>query len=84
MEEMNEVKTAQTDAHRAEEIGDLLFVLVNWARWLGIEPETALRQANTKFSRRFRYVESKLDQPMNNYTLMQLDAFWNEAKAKGL
>jgi MazG family protein len=84
-EEIDEVLTAESDDHRREEIGDLLFVAVNWARWLGIEPETALREANAKFYRRFRFIEDALAQmgkPINKSTLAELDALWNAAKAK--
>ena len=86
-EELDEVLSAEGDEHRAEEMGDLLFVIVNWARWLHIEPETALRQANAKFYRRFRYLEEAIaanGKPMEDYPLEQLDALWDEAKAKGL
>lgn len=86
-EELDEVLTAVNDDHRVEEMGDLLFVIVNWARWLGIEPETALRQANAKFYRRFRYIEEAVSangKPMDAYTLEALDSLWNEAKTKGL
>lgn len=86
-EEFDEVINAENDAHRAEEMGDLLFVIVNWARWLKIEPETALRQANAKFYRRFHYIEQAVaaqGKPMTDYTLPELDAFWDEAKVKGL
>lgn len=86
-EEFDEVIAAESDEHRAEEMGDLLFVIVNWARWHKIEPETALRQANRKFYRRFRYVEDQVaatGKPMTDFTLDQLDAWWDEAKSKGL
>jgi tetrapyrrole methylase family protein/MazG family protein len=86
-EELDEVLAAQTDAERAEEMGDLLFALVNWARWLRVEPETALRQTNAKFYRRFHYIESVLAERgklMTGCTLAELDALWNEAKAKGM
>jgi tetrapyrrole methylase family protein/MazG family protein len=86
-EEFDEVITAADDAHRAEEMGDLLFVIVNWARWLKIEPETALREANAKFYRRFHYIEQAVaaqGKPMTDYTLAELDALWDEAKVKGL
>lgn len=86
-EEFDEVLSANDDAHRAEEMGDLLFVIVNWARWLKIEPEAALRQANAKFYRRFHYIEQAVaaqGKPMTDYTLPELDAFWDEAKVKGL
>ena len=86
-EEFDEVLTARDDAHRAEEMGDLLFVIVNWARWLKIEPETALREANAKFYRRFHYIEQAVaaqGKPMTDYPLPELDALWDEAKAQGL
>jgi tetrapyrrole methylase family protein/MazG family protein len=86
-EELDEVLNATDDEHRAEEMGDLLFVIVNWARWLNIEPETALRQANAKFYRRFCYIEESVaanGKSMEAYTLEELDAIWDEAKAKGL
>ncbi|MCB9452208.1 MAG: nucleoside triphosphate pyrophosphohydrolase [Anaerolineaceae bacterium] len=85
-EEMDEVLEAD-DAHRAEEMGDLLFVLVNWARWLGVEPEMALHDANAKFYRRFNYIEQQVansGKAMTDHTLAELDAFWNAAKAEGL
>lgn len=86
-EEMDEVLAAETPEHQMEEMGDLLFVLVNWARWLKVEPETALREANQKFYRRFQYIEQQVratGKPMNDHTLVELDALWDEAKANGL
>jgi len=86
-EEFDEVLSAGDDAHRAEEMGDLLFVIVNWARWLKIEPETALREANAKFYRRFHYIEQAVTaqgKQMTDFTLSELDALWDEAKVKGL
>jgi tetrapyrrole methylase family protein/MazG family protein len=86
-EELDEALNANSDDHRMEEIGDLLFVIVNWARWLKIDPEIALRQTNAKFYRRFRYVEGELakrgKQPAES-SLEEMDALWDEAKAKGL
>ncbi len=86
-EEFEEVLSATDAAHRAEEMGDLLFVVVNWARWHKIEPEAALRQANAKFYRRFHDIERAVaaqGKPMTDFTLPELDALWDEAKAKGL
>jgi tetrapyrrole methylase family protein/MazG family protein len=85
-EELDEILSAD-EAHYGEELGDLLFVIVNWARWLGVEPETALREANAKFYRRFRYIEesvSATEKLMEAHTLAELDALWNAAKAQGL
>jgi uncharacterized protein YabN with tetrapyrrole methylase and pyrophosphatase domain len=86
-EELDELLTADTHEEQAEEIGDLLFVLVNWARWLKVEPETALREANTKFYRRFRYIEQQVranGKVLSDHTLAELDALWDEAKTQGL
>ncbi len=84
-EELDEVLSAPTEAARAEEIGDLFFALVNWARWLKIEPETALRETNAKFYRRFRHIEETLaarGKTLQESTLAEMDALWNEAKHK--
>jgi MazG family protein len=77
--------TAPTDARIAEELGDLLFVIANVARHLAIDPETALRAANTKFTRRFAHIETRLaeqgKQPAES-TLDEMDALWDEAKGR--
>jgi MazG family protein len=68
----------------AEEYGDILFVLSNVARHLKLDPETALRAANAKFTRRFRHVEARLREdgrPPAEVRLDEMDAWWNEAKA---
>lgn len=86
-EELDELLEATDPTHRAEELGDLLFVLVNWARWLEIDPENALRETNAKFYRRFAHIEDQVQasgKPITDFSLEQLDAFWNEAKSKGL
>lgn len=73
--------------HVEEEIGDLLFAVVNYARKLGVDPETALNRTNQKFYRRFTYVEQKMEEagiPMDHEHLPEEDKFWNEAKSKGL
>ena len=68
-----------------EEIGDLLFALVNLARRLDVDAETALRAANAKFTRRFRFIEQSLangDRSPKDATLEEMDALWDEAKAR--
>jgi MazG family protein len=69
----------------SNEVGDLLFSLVNIARYLKIDPETALRHANAKFERRFRYVEQRLEEQgkrPQDATLEEMDALWEEEKAR--
>lgn len=63
-----------------EEVGDLLFAVVNVARHLKIDPEQALRCANTKFQKRFEYIETKCPTPLAETTLEDMDKLWNEAK----
>ncbi|MBQ1949086.1 MAG: nucleoside triphosphate pyrophosphohydrolase [Treponema sp.] len=73
--------------HLEEEVGDLLFAVVNYARKLGVDPETALNRTNQKFYRRFTYVEQKMQEngiPMDNDHLKEEDHFWDEAKSKGM
>ncbi len=69
----------------AEEIGDLLFSLVNISRLLDVNPEIALRQTNNKFGKRFRYIEERLKErgdEIGKVSLDELDVLWNEAKTK--
>lgn len=85
-EELDEVLEAMADNDPvaiSDEIGDLLFSVVNLARHLKVDPETALRGANGKFERRFRFIEQALrdtHRPMEDCTLEELDALWGEAK----
>lgn len=85
-EELDEVLEAMAEGdpqHIAEEVGDLLFVTVNLARHLKVEPEAALRAANGKFERRFRFIEQALraaGRRMEDCPLEELDALWGEAK----
>ena len=85
-EEIAEVEAATTLEEREAELGDLLFAVVNWARWLGVDPETALRKASTRFSRRFRGVERMARErglDMAALTIDELEALWQEAKKPG-
>ncbi|MGD8999343.1 MAG: nucleoside triphosphate pyrophosphohydrolase [Granulosicoccaceae bacterium] len=84
-EEIDELEAEiGTDQLRAaEELGDMLFAMVNLARHLGIEPEGALREANAKFERRFRGIEQRISQAgqtMNELDLETLDAHWDAVK----
>jgi ATP diphosphatase len=85
-EEADEIEAAldQGDADKlSDETGDLLFALVNLARHVGADPETALRGTNAKFDRRFAYIERALaaqGRALEAATLDEMDALWNEAK----
>lgn len=83
--ELVEARATLTEADVAEELGDLFFVMANLARHLKVDPEAALRGANTKFSRRFGRIEDWLAEagktPLDS-DLAELDALWNRAKAE--
>jgi uncharacterized protein YabN with tetrapyrrole methylase and pyrophosphatase domain len=67
-------------------VGDLLFAVVNLARWFKVEPESALREANLRFRNRFSYIESAArtqGRTITDLSLDEMEAFWQEAKAKG-
>jgi XTP/dITP diphosphohydrolase len=85
-EEINEFKEATaTGAVKSEledEFGDILFSLINYARYKGIDPETSLEKVNQKFKRRFEYIESKAPKALTDMTLAEMDGLWNEAKSK--
>jgi tetrapyrrole methylase family protein/MazG family protein len=81
--ETMEAYASRDQARLIDEAGDLLFVAVNVARFLGADPETALRRSNRKFERRFRYIESKIKsqgRELKDASLAEMDALWDEAK----
>jgi ATP diphosphatase len=79
-EELAEIDAAASDAERAAELGDLLFSVVNYARHLGVDPETALRDANQRFEARFRKVEEIADKTLKDMDITALEALWQQAK----
>ena len=87
VEELDEVDAAIAAGSQAgieEELGDLLFACVNWARHKGVDPESALRAASRKFERRFNYIEQALShdgQELATTSLARMDALWDKAKA---
>ena len=89
-EELGEVLEAVDEddpAHMEEEFGDLLFATINAARLYGIDPEKALGGTCSKFRRRFTYLEENTigkGMSLSDMTLAQMDAIWDEGKAKGL
>ncbi|GAA4267925.1 nucleoside triphosphate pyrophosphohydrolase [Hyunsoonleella aestuarii] len=85
-EELIEFKTEVTSGNQEAmetEFGDVLFSMVNYARFLNINPENALERTNKKFSKRFQYLESKakiMNKSLKDMTLAEMDVFWEEAK----
>lgn len=89
MEELkSEIRNEKSDTGKIEEeFGDLLFSLVNYARFLKVDPETALERTNIKFIRRFKFIEEKaekMQKSLNDMSLEEMDGIWNEAKLAGL
>jgi len=87
IEELNELKEeVQNDSaaeKKEEELGDLLFAIINYSRFIDVNPEDALERTNRKFIQRFQYLEEKakkLHKPLNEMTLTEMDVFWEEAK----
>lgn len=83
MEELEEFKTEQDPVKREEEFGDLLFSLINYARFENINPDEALERTNRKFISRFNYLEkqSKADgKVLGEMSLDEMDVYWNRAK----
>lgn len=83
-----EILSPNRDAERIKsELGDLFFALVNISRYYDIQAEEAVYKANQKFHQRFTYIEEciqRADKKFEDYTLEELDSYWDEAKAKGL
>jgi tetrapyrrole methylase family protein/MazG family protein len=81
-EEVEEIRQATEDT-RASELGDLFFAVVNLARWLKVDAETALREANTRFKERFAHIERtarEQGRSLSEMSLDEMDALWDEAK----
>jgi ATP diphosphatase len=86
-EELEEVEQAIKEgdaAHIEEEIGDLLFAVVNVSRSLKLDAETLLRRANQKFERRFNFIEDNIEKPLPSASLLDMDRLWDKAKENGL
>lgn len=86
MEELNEFKEAEKSSNQLnieDEFGDIIFSLVNYARFTGINPENALRKTNNKFVERFHYIENKLKtkgKTVIDSNLEEMDKYWEESK----
>jgi len=82
-EELAELGEAKDEVRVSEEIGDVLFAIVNWARWLQVDAESSLRQANTRFENRFEIMETMARQKrlvISDLNINELDGLWEEAK----
>ncbi len=85
-EEIEEIKNAETDFELASEIGDLLFAMVNLARWKKVDAESVVRATNAKFKKRFAYVEQgakKQERNLSDLSLEEMESLWQEAKEIG-
>jgi tetrapyrrole methylase family protein/MazG family protein len=85
LEEIGEFQQANDKVEQAEEFGDMLFAFVNLARWLEVDPETALRETNAKFRRRFTAIEAearKQGRQLSDMTLEEMDKIWEAAKGE--
>lgn len=85
--ELKKVLRTRNKKRREEEFGDFLFALVNYARFVDVNPENALRSTIEKFDRRFRYIESELKKEgkdIHDSSLEEMDKHWNRAKRKGM
>ncbi|MGK0235326.1 MAG: MazG family protein, partial [Psychroserpens sp.] len=88
-EELEELQH-EVDENNADKIeaefGDVLFSMINYARFLKVDPENALERTNKKFIKRFQYLEAKakgLGKSLSDMTLAEMDVYWNEAKKEG-
>lgn len=79
-EELAEFKSAATQKQKKEELGDVFFSLINYARYENIDPDESLSLTNAKFKARFEYIEAHAPKPLGQMTLDEMDALWNEAK----
>ncbi|MGD0711779.1 MAG: nucleoside triphosphate pyrophosphohydrolase [Bacteroidales bacterium] len=84
IEEMNELKTEVESKEANEriesEFGDLLFALINYSRFINVNPDSALERTNIKFIQRFKYLEEHAGKSLHDMTLAEMDVFWNQAK----
>jgi XTP/dITP diphosphohydrolase len=87
LEELNELKheleSNSSQEKKEEEFGDLLFSIINYSRFVGVNPEDALEKTNKKFMKRFQYIEQRAkenNRELNDMSLAEMDEYWNQAK----
>lgn len=78
--ELDEAIAAQSIESIENELGDVLFSIVNLSRYLKVDPEMALQRTNKKFIQRFQYIEDNAQKPLSDMSLEEMDSLWNEAK----
>jgi XTP/dITP diphosphohydrolase len=84
-EELAEFKESlenEDPEHRQAELGDLLFTLINIARWYGLDPSAALAGTNQRFIQRLSLMETFAERPLTEYTIDELEFLWQKAKAE--
>ncbi len=81
LDEFHHAVAHEPKENQQAELGDLLFTLVNLARWHGLDPSAALQSTNRRFISRFQLVESVANKPLNEYSVEELEALWQQAKA---
>jgi len=72
----------ETPAQQQAELGDLLFVVINLARWYNLDPSAALQGTNHRFIQRLEKIEAVANRPLSDYTLEELESLWQQAKAE--
>ena len=85
LQELEEAIESKDAEEKENEFGDLIFSLINYARFIGVNPDNALERTNKKFIHRFNYLEDKVKESghrLEDLTLMEMDKYWNEAKGK--
>ena len=82
LDEFHHAIAHESKENQLAELGDLLFTLVNVARWHGLDPAEALQTTNRRFISRFQLVESVAEKPLGDYTLEELETLWQRAKAQ--
>lgn len=80
--EFHQAIATEPKAHQQAELGDLLFTLINIARWYDLDPSEALQGTNQRFIQRLQSMEAVADRPLNEYTLAELETLWQQAKAR--
>ncbi|AFZ12016.1 MazG family protein [Crinalium epipsammum PCC 9333] len=80
--ELKEALATEDKAHQEAELGDLLFTIINVARWHDLDPTAALQGTNQRFIQRLQKMEVFADRPLTDYTIEELENFWQQAKAQ--